>query len=127
MFAEPIVFVSAGSAKDVLAVLQAHAVVKLAIALADDTARSDVECYALAVTTPEGTFYDVDRPYESGVAGDVDAGEAVAIARRAVNYIKSRGDVFPWHMKRHLTARNLVRFEPKDQAECADKLSKAEG
>ncbi|TPG08284.1 hypothetical protein EAH88_11665 [Rhodanobacter glycinis] len=63
----------------------------LAVAIADHTARSDVECYARIASNPIGqTRYDLSQ------AQDVPGDEVVA--QRAAEYIRLRGDILPYKL-----------------------------
>lgn len=80
----------------------------LAIAIADGTARSDIELFA-GSTTVEGVEYHNTAMTAPGCGPD----ELEAV-QRAVQYIDQRGDVFPWYMQRHIGASQLVRFVEKE-------------
>lgn len=83
-------------------------VVDLAIRIADNSVRSDIELFARPREIEGLAFFDLAAP-----AGAYDAAFELDRVRQAVEYINARGDVFPWHMKRHISSTTLVRFEEK--------------
>lgn len=91
-------------------------VLNLALSIADETVRSDVECYALAVDADPttGMVYDLS---EATSALDPDTSpaqraEELRIAQRAARYIRARGaSSWNWRMVQVGDNPNLVRFE----------------
>ena len=81
-----------------------------ALRIADDTVRSDVECYAHGFMEDDHPVYDTTRVQEGCEPEDL------KIVDRAMAYIQLRGDVWPWVMKRQLGAPHLVRFVGKEPA-----------
>ncbi|TBV76850.1 hypothetical protein [Pseudoxanthomonas winnipegensis] len=89
-------------------------VLNLALSIADDTARSDIEDHALALNFhPSGDLvYDLsDATYFPGDEPEAKA-ESVRIAQRAARYIRARGaSSWTWRMVQVGDNPNLVRFE----------------
>ncbi|MGE4334472.1 MAG: hypothetical protein AB7E55_00670 [Pigmentiphaga sp.] len=84
----------------------------LAIEIADHAARSDIECYArFEQVRPENAaryfIYDLNP-------GSVASPADLAIARRAADYIRHRGNVFPWRMYEVPDRPGWVRFVDKE-------------
>ena len=91
-----------------------------ALTIADQAARSDIECYAHMHEDRGpgfGYVYDLTRPSSTG-NGETEESMAlqVQIAQRAADHIRSRGDVFPWHLRTNQYAAHLVWFEDKEKA-----------
>lgn len=77
--------------------------IELAIAIADDAARSDIECLALADTDTHGRpIYDVSLAAWGADQRNLDT------VKRAARYIERRGDALPYIMHRE---GDVVRFE----------------
>lgn len=93
------------TAEDVLKLLRGDRLVALAIAIADSSARSDIEisAYRESLQLP---VYDLTRP--------ADDEEDVQVAQRAARYIRERGDVWPWQMVEVDGNPNRVRFVDRD-------------
>lgn len=87
----------------------------LALAIADESARSDIEVYARGGFHPDGwRYHDLSQAQNDGPDNTPENNErALAIARRAARYIELRGDVFPWEMQCGLESPHLVRFVDK--------------
>ena len=101
--------IRANTSAAVLDLLKADRTVSLAIAIADDIARSEIELYA-AQHVIEG-----ERYFDTLAAVDqADAVTHLANIQRALDYITVRGDVFEWQMKRRIDASNLVQFVDKE-------------
>lgn len=88
----------------------------MALAIADDACRADIECYAHFEERNRRPVYDLTRPQIGGKSTPEDDARAVAIAQRAARYIEARGDVFPWRMVR---TGDMVGFVEKAQAVAA--------
>ena len=73
---------------------------KMAYALADETARADVECYAVPHKVAQGHAYE-----KACRTGDQDD---LARVETAFRYIALRGDALPYRV---VWERKLVRFE----------------
>ena len=99
------------TAEDVLKLLQGDRLVALAIAIADSSARSDIEisAYQESLQLP---VYDLTRP--------ADDEEDVQVAQRAARYIRERGDVWPWQMVEVDGNPNRVRFVERDEKTADD-------
>lgn len=82
---------------------------QLARQIAESTVRSDIESYAEWVEVDGLQFLDTTKPQR----GSGDPMKALEYVRLAVEYIDQRGDVFDWHMQRHICAPHLVRFVEK--------------
>ncbi|HEL3749974.1 hypothetical protein JY409_03295 [Stenotrophomonas maltophilia] len=87
----------------------------LAVAIADQAARADVEIHAPAVELDGLCFFDAS----CGNAKGEDATAARQAIRQAVQYIEARGDVFPWRLKRHISQPELLHFEERSDGEVA--------
>ncbi|ENE2728080.1 hypothetical protein [Stenotrophomonas maltophilia] len=87
----------------------------LAVAIADQAARADVEIHAPAVELDGLRFCDTT----CGNAKCEDAAAARYAIRQAVQYIEARGDVFPWRLKRHISQPGLLHFEERTDVEVA--------
>lgn len=87
----------------------------LAVAIADQAARADVEIHATAVELDGLRFFDATC---GNVQGE-DAAAARYAIRQAVRYIEARGDVFPWRLKRHISQPGLLHFEERSDGEVA--------
>jgi hypothetical protein len=89
-------------------------VLNLALSIADETVRSDVERYARPVAAGPGDsiVYDLSKA-ESDFDADPDAeAGAIRIAQRAARYIRTRGaSSWTWRMVQVGDNPNLVRFE----------------
>lgn len=99
--------VRADSAEAITEMLKADRLVSLALAVADECCRSEIEIYANQVLADGDTYFDITQlePYARQ--------EGMQKLQDAVSYIAARGDVFPWLMKRHISNPNLVRFVEK--------------
>lgn len=84
-------------------------VVELAMRIADDTARADIECFAHIEGVHNGVaMYDLTKPQaDDGTADDV------ALAQQAAEYIGLRGDALRYTL--HLCG-DFVFFEEKSAA-----------
>ena len=90
--------------------------VALAIAIADEAARVDVEIWSCLVDLDGVRYFDTTRVPADGFKHD-DALELGMVAR-AVKYIEERGDALPFfRMQRHIDAPHLVRFEDRADGE----------
>ena len=79
----------------------------LAMQIADNAVRADIECYAAFMFDADGNrLFNLNQPLEE----EVD----MQVVRQAVTYIELRGDMFPWHMKRRIDAPHLVQFVDKE-------------
>lgn len=88
-------------------------VLRLALEIADDAARADVECNAVEVEAEGGPAFDLSRgqAFRGDLAADVAA--ARERAARAARYIELRGpDVFDYQFVR--LQGDLVAFRAKD-------------
>lgn len=85
----------------------------LAVAIAYQAARADVEIHAPAVELDGLRFFDATC---GNVQGE-DATAARYAIRQAVRYIEARGDVFPWRLKRHISQPGLLHFEERTDVE----------
>ena len=86
----------------------------LAQTIADHAARSDIEIFAFGYRDDAGNLvFDITKP--EGWTESTPEGDSLAVehAQRAAQYIKLRGDVFPWRMVHVGNAPHLVRFEDK--------------
>ncbi|UYC12263.1 hypothetical protein [Xanthomonas sp. CFBP 8445] len=79
----------------------------LAQAIADDTVRAEVELYARQHWIDGVVYYDSAQIVEPGP----DAERDLAQVQRALRYIEARGDIWPWHLKRHIDNPALIHFE----------------
>lgn len=80
---------------------------RVAIQIADNAVRADIECHAAVVIDSDGNrLFNTNEALEEGVD--------MQIIHQALAYIELRGDVFPWHMKRRIDAPNLVQFVDKE-------------
>lgn len=80
---------------------------RVAIQIADNAVRADIECHAAEVIDGDGNrLFNVNEAVQEGVD--------MQIIRQAVAYIDLRGDVFPWRMKRRIDAQHLVQFVDKE-------------
>ncbi len=107
--ADTALMIRAGSAKEVANLLKADKTVALAIQIADDSARADIEVYAQWHLDGDQRYFDTTR----AASNEDPAGDMERITR-ALEYIRVRGDVFPWLMKRHIAAPSLVQFVDKE-------------
>ncbi len=100
-------------------------VLNLALAIADDAARSDIECYALseqirpahAAAFPAYSLIDAVPVCTDGSGPKVTAEDAedwLRIVHRAADYIVQRGNVFPWRMVDVDGRPGWVRFVDKE-------------
>ena len=89
-------------------------VLNLALAIADETVRVEIESCALALDADPGgdTIYDLSQ---ANYGPDVDPTykvEAIRIAQRAARYIRARGaSSWTWRMVQVGDNPDLVRFE----------------
>lgn len=96
---------------DASQVLEQLPLLTTALAIADDAARSDVECYARPVLDAGGTqWFDLAEANVSGRFTLECIASAVATANRAARYIRDRGDALPYRM---VESMGWVRFEDK--------------
>ncbi|WP_295936973.1 hypothetical protein [uncultured Xanthomonas sp.] len=79
----------------------------LAQAIADDTVRAEVELYARQHWIDGVVYYDSAQIVEPGPDAELD----LAQVQRALRYIEARGDIWPWHLKRHIDNPALIHFE----------------
>lgn len=101
-------------------------VLALAIKIADDSARSEVELYAKSEWVspePDAAKYPIYSITESVPVNDglfsqeithEDAIRGLQIVQRAANYIRSRGNVFPWRMIEVDGRPGYVRFVDRE-------------
>lgn len=82
--------------------------IHLALGIADDTARADVESYACWIDLEGIRYLDTTKVADDGLVHDAE--QELAWVRRAVQYIDQRGDALPFRMQRHIGAPHLVRF-----------------
>lgn len=82
--------------------------IHLAIGIADDTARSDVESFAYWIERDGVLYLDTTKVADDGLVHDVE--QELAWVHRAVQYIERRGDALPYRMQRHIDAPHLVCF-----------------
>ena len=87
----------------------------LAVAIADQAARADVEIHAPAVELDGLRFFDATCGNTQGE----DATAARYAIRQAVRYIEARGDALPWRLKRHISQPGLLHFEEPTDVEVA--------
>ncbi|MGB3393215.1 MAG: hypothetical protein WA956_05755 [Stenotrophomonas sp.] len=107
--AETTLLIRAGTADAVLDLLKADALVGQALRIADEAVRADIEINALWVRVGGEHFIDTTQPAE-GCGPDV-----LEFVQRALRYIELRGPgMFPWLLKRHIDAPNLMRFVDKE-------------
>lgn len=105
----PALLVRGGSADEVVKLLQADTLNALALRIADDNVRTDIELHGRVVDLDGERFIDTGTPAEG------DGPEALQIVQRALRYIDTRGDAaFPWLMRRHMDATALVQFIDKE-------------
>jgi hypothetical protein len=75
-------------------------VLQLAVAIADDAARADIELNARRVTTADGEIgYDIDTAELHAEQTEKDRAAAVRTAQRAALYIILRGADYPALMR----------------------------
>lgn len=97
----------------------------LALSIADDTVRAEIECYAVceeirpahAAAYPAYSLIDAMAVCADGSGPKVtaeDAEEALRIVHRAADYIVQRGNVFPWRMVDVEGRPGWVRFVDKE-------------
>lgn len=99
--------IRAESADEMAKLLKLDHLMTLATAIADDTARSDIEMYAGVQFLDGVVWYDPDT-----LAEDVTP-DRQEYARRAWAYIQARGaEAFPWQIVTD-PARRLIRFVDK--------------
>lgn len=79
---------------------------ELAVGIADDACRSDIELYAREVKVGVRRGYNLNETAE-------DRDDHIEIVSRAATYIEARGDVFPWRMIRDPDAPHLIFFIEK--------------
>lgn len=104
---ETALFIRGANASEMVKLLQADRLTGLAMQIADETARSDVEIYAgVVIDADDVRWYDLKRPADAE-----DPPEDLAKANRAIAYINARGPIFPWALVTHGTYRHQVRFE----------------
>ncbi|MFL4597235.1 hypothetical protein ACJ6WI_08185 [Stenotrophomonas maltophilia] len=87
----------------------------LAVEIADQAARADVEIHAPAVELDGLRFFDATC---GNIQGE-DATAARYAIRQAVRYIEARGDALPWRLKRHISQPGLLHFEERTDVEVA--------
>ncbi|EKZ1928039.1 MULTISPECIES: hypothetical protein [Stenotrophomonas] len=83
----------------------------LAVAIADQAARANVEIHAPSIEL------DGVRGYDS-TCGSV-SGPVRGSVQLALQYIEARGDGFPWRLKRHISQPTLLFFEERTDVEVA--------
>ncbi|HFL6954571.1 TPA: hypothetical protein ACG4O9_000847 [Stenotrophomonas maltophilia] len=83
----------------------------LAVLIADQAARANVEIHAPSIEL------DGVRGYDS-TCGSV-SGPARGSVQLALQYIEARGDGFPWRLKRHISQPALLFFEDRTDPEVA--------
>ncbi|MBH1577308.1 hypothetical protein I5U66_15860 [Stenotrophomonas maltophilia] len=83
----------------------------LAVLIADQAARANVEIHAPTIEL------DGVRGYDS-TCGSV-SGPARSSVQLALQYIEARGDGFPWRLKRHISQPTLLFFEERTHPEVA--------
>lgn len=91
---------------------------RLATAIADGAARSDIECYAAGRWIGEVCWYDLydlDKAEASGRSTQEENTEALTVVRRAARYIELRDFELPYRMVRHPELPNLVCFEGRSE------------
>ena len=88
-------------------------VLNLALRIADNTARSDIECYAFWKEHGHRSLYDISQAPEDPKATPAEQAECIRKAQDAVRYIELRADVFPWRLVRDPSFPNIVHFEDK--------------
>lgn len=89
-------------------------VLNLALAIADETVRPDIESYALPLYTDpvSGTVYDLSLANGATIMHPELRDEAIRIAQRAARYIRARGaSSWTWRMVQVGDNPDLVRFE----------------
>ena len=98
-----------------------QAAVALAVAIADDSARSDIEIYAKAQAIPaEHGGYWIYSLTEAVAVTDSpkitleDAMNFLRLTQRAVKYIRERGNAFVWRMVEVDGYPGYVRFIAKE-------------
>lgn len=113
-----------GIAREALAMhSEAQTVAALAVAIADDIARSDIESFAVCGRVEENggfTIYSLTETPPVIAGGDPglvrthdDAIEELRVVQRAAKYIRERGDVFDFHMIDAPGHPGYVRFIEK--------------
>ena len=81
----------------------------LALAIADHSARSEIELYSMQILEADGRrVFDTQQPREDSVDQ-----ESLSIAAKAVRYIEHRGNALPYRLRR---SGSLVWFEDRDRA-----------
>lgn len=108
---QPTLMISAASADETIKLMKAHGQFGLALHIAERTVRSDIESYAEPVEHDGLKFYDTSRAQD----GSGDPEDALTYVRLALAYIERAGDVWGWHLQRHISAPHLVRFVEKEQ------------
>lgn len=108
--ADTTLLIRAATAKDVIGLLKADKTIALAIQIADDQARAEVEIYAAERELEGVKYFDINS-----ASSPDDADGDIAKVRRVLEYIRVRGDVFPWQLKRHISHPGLVQFVEKSQ------------
>ncbi|AXA83690.1 hypothetical protein DCD74_02380 [Lysobacter oculi] len=89
------------------------ATLNLALQIADEAARSDVECYAHCVDFQVLGVFDLSVPQENSDR-DGQGAEELAIAQRAARYIDLRMPHLPYTMHRDPANPNRVWFTDKE-------------
>jgi hypothetical protein len=89
----------------------------LAIAIADDTARSDVECFAaIEATVGKRGAHRYNLGSGVGSALELPLDDDGRTARRAAEYIDLRGEALSYRMHRDAKNPDVVWFEDKSRA-----------
>lgn len=98
-----------------------QAAVALAVSIADDSVRSDIEIYAKgqAIPVEHGGYWiysltDTVAVTDSPKVTLEDAIDCLRLTQRAANYIRERGNVFPWRMIEAAGYPGYVRFVDKE-------------
>ncbi|MGH8040393.1 MAG: hypothetical protein ACRES5_27225 [Pseudomonas sp.] len=77
--------------------------IALAVQIADKTVRCDIELFCRDTWIDGVRHFDANAPRLFG--------EDLGTVRDALEYIRLRGDVFPWALKRHHIHTQLICFE----------------
>ena len=90
----------------------------LALTIADDTCRADVESYARLEELGDPNLpprYNLNEAIVYPGDTQEDADRNAARAQRAARYIRLRGDAFPWVMRTDPVYDGIVWFEDKPE------------
>lgn len=86
---------------------------QLAVQIADQSVRSDIECYAQYLRVDGRTVYDTSRLVDGPKPDPATEAADLATIQRALRYIEQRGDALPFELHRSINDFNLVWFEDR--------------